>query len=196
MKDENVEKGVKRFYHEQKLSPEMMEKLMPVAKTQKAITKPRWFANKVNLAMVASFTAIFFTAIQFAYIFKPAESDLILRVAQEVALNHNKQLATEFDADNYASLSTMMHQLDFDLKAPEHLMLASYDVLGARYCSIQGQIAGQIKLKDKAGKVLTLYITKNNEALSTLHNKTQERDNVLINNWQEDSLFFSLAMPR
>jgi len=201
MKDDKLDKEVNRFYHDQKLSPEMMERLVASTNAKedkleaKKVEFSPWYASKVNVAMVASFTAILFTAVQFMYIFKPAESDLILRVAQEVALNHNKNLATEFDANNYLDLSTVMDKLDFDLKAPGNQLVASFNVLGARYCSIQGQIAGQIKLKDQAGKVLTLYITKSNDALSGLHNRTQERENLLISSWREDALFFSLATP-
>jgi len=206
MKDDKLEKEIKRFYLDQRLSPEIMErfKILSSTKAKKNITrvdgeanrKSLWFSSKVNLAIAASFTAILLTTIQFFYIFKSPESDLILRVAQEVALNHNKHLATEFDADNYLDLSVVMDKLDFDLKAPNHLAVASYKVLGARYCSIQGQIAGQIKLKDNAGKILTLYITKSNDMLSTLHHKTQERENLMISSWQEDVLFFSLATPK
>lgn len=199
MKDNKLEQEIKRYYLGHNISPETREELLELthkAKNKKKESQTRWYSSKANLAMVASFTAILFTAIQFAYIFKSPESDLILRVAQEVALNHNKHLATEFDADNYIDLSTIMDKLDFDLKAPQRISVASFDVLGARYCSIQGQIAGQIKLQDNAGEILTLYVTKSNDALATLHNRVQERDSLLINNWQEDALFFSLATPK
>ncbi len=199
MKDTKLEQEVKHYYLGQNISPETMEELLQLthkAKNKKEKPQTPWYSSKVNLAMAASFTAILFTAIQFVYIFKSSESDLILRVAQEVALNHNKNLATEFGANNYADLSMTMDKLDFDLKAPRRISMASFNVLGARYCSIQGEIAGQIKLQDNAGEILTLYVTKSNDALATLHNRVQERDSLLISNWQEDSLFFSLATPK
>jgi len=108
-------------------------------------------------------------------------------------MNHNKQLASEFISDNYSKLAATMDKLDFIIKSPEQLKDSGYQLLGARYCSIQGRIAAQINLVNQHGESMTLYVTQLNDALSVLQNKSQSHENLLISNWHENGLFYSLA---
>ena len=125
-----------------------------------------------------------------------SERDLLSRVAQEVAFNHHKQLASDFTSDSYLHLAGVMDKLDFELKAPVFPDSVDYQLLGARYCSIQGNIAAQLTLRDAQGRILTLYITQVNERLAELHNQQQLHADLLIRNWREGALFFSLASPQ
>lgn len=201
MKHDKIDECVKHFYEKQTLSPNTLARLAEPQENQHAATASEppststqgsWRSQR-QFALAASLVLVLITGIQFGYIFKPTENDLILRVSQEVELNHNKQLAAEFVSNSYSTLATAMNKLDFELTAPEHLARKGYQLLGARYCSIQGQIAAQLKLHNPQGDSMTLYITKINDELASLNNKNQLREGLLIQNWYEDGLFFSLA---
>lgn len=204
MSQDNLEKGVKEYYQQHSLSPELLSKLAAAAedgtealeKTAEQKRQNSKWQTKWHWAIAASFAAIFISVAQFAYFYNVNEQDLILRVAQEVELNHNKQLSSDFISDNYNELAASMNKLDFKVKAPQSLLGNLYQLTGARYCSIQGQIAAQIQLVDQHNQRMTLYITKANEKLAALHNKDQQMNGLTIRNWQEGELFYSLAGVR
>lgn len=113
--------------------------------------------------------------------------------AREIALNHKKQLAIEFPATDYASLRTQMSKLDFVLTAPARLPVEGLQVVGARYCSIQGHLAAQVRLQDRNGRSYTLY-QRSLHGVPTLAEEQQHLiDGVQIREWQESGLFFGLA---
>lgn len=119
-----------------------------------------------------------------------------LHAAQEVALNHKKQLAAEFHGVDYESLHLQMGKLDFVLTTPARLRESKLRLVGARYCSIQGHLAAQIKLKDDQGHEYTLYQTHLPSPTATFSASDYMVDGVRIQEWQEAGLFFALATSK
>lgn len=86
-----------------------------------------------------------------------------------------------------------MSKLDFVLTAPQQLPNTQLSVVGARYCSIQGHLAAQIKLEDSQGKHYTLY-ERSLIDTPTLPNQSEYRvDGIRVQAWREAGLFFGLA---
>ena len=116
-------------------------------------------------------------------------------IAGEISLNHLKNLSVEFAAGRYAELAGRMDKLDFRVVRPAAGGHRWLRVLGARYCSIQGQIAAQIKLEDARGRTLTLYETRFTQALESVGPGVQRRDGIRIEIWREGDVLFGLASP-
>jgi len=86
-----------------------------------------------------------------------------------------------------------MSKLDFVLTAPQQLPNTQLGVVGARYCSIQGHLAAQIKLEDSQGKHYTLY-ERSLIDTPTLPNQSEYMvDGIRVQAWREAGLFFGLA---
>lgn len=117
-------------------------------------------------------------------------------VAKEIALNHNKRLNVEFSARDYMELRKKMGKLDFPTIASVRLQRGQYQLVGGRYCSIQGQLAAQIKLKDNKGRVHTLYQTPDTNTLAGLAEGERQVDGLRISLWREAGLVFGLASPQ
>lgn len=116
------------------------------------------------------------------------------RVAQEIALNHNKNLSVEYASADLHQISARMTELDFELSPPDQLASRELVLIGARYCSIQGQIAAQLKYQDKnSGQRYTLYQTRLNTELKPLQEGKLEHEQVTIELWQDDNLLMGLA---
>ncbi|MCF6236663.1 MAG: hypothetical protein L3J70_09885 [Gammaproteobacteria bacterium] len=192
MSDDVINKNIKNHYEKQVLSPEILARMRAMTGTQSQKKHGLWQASKY-FAIAASCALVILTGVQLTNFSQTSGDELIVRVAQEVAMNHNKQLASEFISDNYSKLAATMDKLDFIIKSPEQLKDSEYQLLGARYCSIQGRIAAQINLVNQHGESMTLYVTQLNDALSVLQNKSQSHENLLISNWHENGLFYSLA---
>ena len=192
MSDDVIDKNVDHYYKKQALSPEILARMSAMTDTQSQKKQSLWQSGKY-FAIAASFALVVLMGVQLNQLLRSSGDDLIVRVAQEVALNHNKQLASEFISDNYSKLAASMEKLDFIIKPPDQLKNSGYRLLGSRYCSIQGNIAAQVKLVDPKGEPMTLYVTQLNDELASLQNQSQSHESLLISNWHENGLFYSLA---
>jgi len=203
MSSQEIKKHVKGYYQAQTLSDDKMQQLMDMANRpaeQDSTNNTSWFSvllTQQKMALVASFMVIVVSYWGFVHfeqnrIFKDNFTQI---VAQEIALNHRKQLNLDFNEIDYTNLNSLMHKLDFQVIKSNHVNLSGLEVLGARYCSIQGNIAAQIRLRDENGKVFTLYQTKLTEMLkNNPGNIIQSIDQVDVKQWQENNLFFGLAV--
>ncbi|MAE97351.1 MAG: hypothetical protein CL910_22100 [Deltaproteobacteria bacterium] len=114
-------------------------------------------------------------------------------IRHEIVLNHRKNLAVEFDAEDYLGLREQMDRLDFALLRPQRFGGGELQLLGGRYCSLQGRMAAQLKLEDEEGRVLTLYQTGFGEVFEGLPEEQRELDGIPIRIWREGDLLFGLA---
>ncbi|VAX11596.1 hypothetical protein MNBD_GAMMA26-503, partial [hydrothermal vent metagenome] len=198
MKQNHIDKAVKEHYQQQALAPEVMARMVAIADSvtqnsrqheQKAnFWRRRWWLQR-NLSLAAS-VVIALLVIPWLW---GDDDRLLVRVAQEVALNHNKQLSSEYVFDSYQELISVMSKLDFELVHPVRLQQAGYQITGSRYCSIQGGIAAQIQLRAGDGEIVTLYQTRLNSTLALLDGQHYAVDNIHVQTWQEGDVFFSFA---
>jgi RNA polymerase sigma factor (sigma-70 family) len=86
-----------------------------------------------------------------------------------------------------------LDRLDFDLE-PTAVRLAGLALVGGRYCSIQGQIAAQLKVVDPASKeILTLYVTRIDDELEQLAPLDERYEDLYMRCWRDGERFFALA---
>ena len=103
---------------------------------------------------IARYMPIFATAavliIGFLFLNRHLESNRLNRqVLAEIAMNHSKQLNVEIATTRYDILQTKLDRLDFALRPADHALQETYTLIGGRYCSIQGELAAQLKLRHR-----------------------------------------------
>ncbi|WP_299809540.1 hypothetical protein [uncultured Shewanella sp.] len=81
-------------------------------------------------------------------------SDMSIKIAVEVAKNHIKMKPLEVQTAELSQLRDYFTELDFTLVSSSRIGEAK-QMIGGRYCSIQGLTAAQIRFVDK--QPLTLY---------------------------------------
>jgi len=206
MKDKSLSHHIKDYYQAQTLGSEKLESLLAQASeyrstqseieinSQLVTIKRKWFLQR-NYAIAASVLFCLIAMYQFIYVNALSPEQIGRRVAQEIALNHNKQLAVEFVGNNLAYLRDEMKKLDFNLVASEKIAQANFTIAGGRYCSIQGQLAAQIKLIDQQGRRYTLYQTHLSDTLKSLPATEYIANGLPIQQWREQDVFFGLASP-
>ena len=87
-----------------------------------------------------------------------------------------------------------LNRLDFALLPSDPTIRGTYTLLGGRYCSVQGALAAQLKVKNKkTGDVLTLYVTRLTKPLKSIASQTTTHDNVTIRLWIDNDRLFGLA---
>jgi len=187
----DIDRSVKTYYEQAQLSEEQLQKLaamqdeVPAAQQQVA---PNQWLRRSALAVASIMLTVMLFIIN-----GQDDAGIAERVAQEVAMNHNKALAVEYSTDSYDVLSQHMDKLDFTLRAPILGLNDGLALIGGRYCSIQGELAAQIKMVDETGRIYTLYQTRSNAMLQAINNNHLSLEQVNIRLWREQGLLFALA---
>jgi anti-sigma factor RsiW len=208
MIERRLEDHLTDFYRCQELSPQKLLELRALGENRRISRKKAtvhapllWSRPRVLLhrRVAAAAFLLLLGAFYLGRIFRPASlgvltADALARsIGSEIAMNHRKQLNLEFSAGDYATLQAQMSKLDFALAPPSNPAASSLHVVGARYCSIQGQLAAQIRARDPAGTVYTLYETKLTDKLRTVAGEVKA-EGVRIRLWSEKGLFYGLAV--
>ncbi len=146
------------------------------------------------LVAVAIFTICILSTVLLAQTYFDRQE--LERVAAEIALNHVRRFDTEFEAQSIAALTPEMTQLDFAPVHPQRMKYENYELLGARYCTINDSIAVQIHLEDEQDHEYTLYEFR--EAIDVAPGKSHEYtfDEIHVTLWQEGEVVMGLAQKK
>ncbi|WDE09050.1 hypothetical protein SG34_030205 [Thalassomonas viridans] len=117
------------------------------------------------------------------------------KVVSEIAYNHNKQAAMEVKSAALSDVSNYLSKLDFSLINSERFASPEWQLLGGRYCSIQGSLAAQLRIRNtQTGKVMTLYQTKLPQYSPAIGDTHLGYDaGVKVELWSEKGLILGLA---
>lgn len=193
-----INTSIKNYYNAQRLDQTKVDVLIALAgkksfadqyqDNQRAKAASRLYSTIIGL------TAALLVAITLVITFSPDSSvDLNERVANEITMNHLKNLAVEYSSDDLEQISAAMTKLGFTLRRPSHSELEGLTLIGARYCSIQGQIAAQLKYQDQDNEIITLYQTKASPQLENLVFNDKVHNGVQIIVWREMDIVYGLA---
>jgi len=195
----DIDRSVKTYYDDKQLSEQQLQHLLALQGNEENPVNDHsaddpYRPGSLGLRFAMTFAAGLVLVVAVFLSGNWAAPDIADRVAQEVAMNHNKALRVEYQTDSYQVLSREMDKLDFDLLAPRLMVEKNFTLLGARYCSIQGQLAAQLKLADSSGRVYTLYQTRLNDAFKEIKSDFLQWDQVSIRLWGEQDILYGLAV--
>ncbi|MCG8417779.1 MAG: hypothetical protein MJE77_07530 [Proteobacteria bacterium] len=193
--------AVREFYQNVSIRPELVERLRGLAelpahpgKSERVARLERlgnWRRRAVVAGMMAAAGVAALVALRLAASPGPITADQrALLIAEEIAMNHRKRLDVEFRTPVYPELAGAMDKLDFE---PQPSRSDHYNLIGGRYCSIQGSIAAQLKLADNNGRFHTLYQTRWKPAYSGLPERRIATGDVEVQFWREADILFGLA---
>ncbi len=144
------------------------------------------------LVTVAMAAALFIVASQWISSGN-AEFEHTQRTVREVAMNHTTRLEPEFRGDTLVKLDNSMQQLPFELSLPADIH-DGYELIGSRYCSLGGELAAHVRLKNaSSGKLMSLFVTSNGAALKNVSTEQTTVEGVKVELWREGGLFFAKA---
>ena len=199
MSRETLSEQLRRYYAGQELSAETLERLTRLAAARVDARSAEtggasWLRPAARVAAaVAASVVLALAGIQLLRAPSAHGDALAAAIAAEIALNHSKNFAVEFPAQGYAELRERMEKLDFTLHPPSLPGARGLRIVGGRYCSIQGQLAAQIKLEDDAGRMVTLYETRFVREFAGLSEGDLDLQGLRIRIWRDGDLLLGLA---
>lgn len=197
MRQGNLKKIMREHIEKVSLSDDQLESLF---RSQKGKVENKRSAVQYRWIAVA---AVFFVAIgNLFYFFNSPQLALDQRIGSEVAKNHINLKPLEIQTSSIQEIRQFLTKLDFSPIESVLLKGGTKNLIGGRYCSIQGVIAAQLRLKDsKTGQVQSLYQTvydkkvfaylpelKENQKPITVYSK-----GLAVDIWVEKGLLFTLT---
>ncbi len=182
---DNLINEVKQKYNSYELSKTQLNTLLELQSSRSK-------SNLLNIKSLSATLALLMIGL-FSFYYFNNSSDNLTKIAREVIYNHKKGLPTEYLASSMADLNNKLTKLDFKIINPKHLN--DYSTVGGRYCSIQGKIAAQIKIRIN-DTFSTLYqanyldVDKSKLPFKFFENGTT----VLV--WLEQDILFAMATDK
>ena len=119
----------------------------------------------------------------------------ISSLASEIVYHHNKQMVMEVESPSLENVRAYLAKLNFPLIESERLPSTDWELVGGRYCSLQGHMAAQLRMRNKAtGKTSTLYQLLVPQNLSSLEGTFEDfEQGVKVEIWKERGLLLGVA---
>jgi len=187
-----LDQAVRAHYESQLLRAGLVDELLANEQEppgRESSPPPRFGLAQVSVAIAA---VLLVAAVAFQLLLPGSGSEVAMRVRQEVATNHLKLRSPEVMTGDLERLRREMTELDFHLIDPD-VSPTEGTLVGGRYCSIDGQLAAQLRYQNAEGRAMTLYQTRLSETLEELTPGAATVDGVTVRLWQEDGLFLALA---
>jgi len=118
------------------------------------------------------------------------------RIMAEIAYNHKQDMPVEIASNSLDDIRQYLDKLGFPIISPTALTMSNWQFLGGRYCSIDGKLAAQLKIKNLAdSNVYTLYQASMEADIGQLNNArlAEMIDGVGVSIWRENGLLLGLA---
>lgn len=113
--------------------------------------------SKVRLRSYIALVASLILIVTMSLNFYPQEPAMSWKIADEVAMNHINMKPLEIDSQRIEPIREYFTELDFSVVKSGLFSKQNYQMLGGRYCSIQGVSAAQIRYQTDSGNKVTLY---------------------------------------
>ncbi len=128
------------------------------------------------------------------FIYQPSHPE-VATISKDIAYNHNSQLQMEVLSPELQTVQGRLNRLGFQLVSSSKLEKGKWQLIGGRYCNINGKIAAQMKIRNSESKAIyTFYQAKvPNEFINQLNDKETAIDGVNVKLWREKGLLMGLA---
>ena len=178
-------------YRGVELSSQQLEELADQGH-QNALSN-RWLSpgEKAGISWVAA--ALLLLTISFRIHGYGTNSERTSRTLQEAAMNHSTRLELEFKSNSIVEIDQHMSQLPFNVQLPSEFK-EQYSVLGARYCTINGELAAHVKfINPETEQQVSLFMTRSVDDLRAIKDTSEQVDGVSVSLWNESGLFYAMA---
>ncbi|MFW5432175.1 MAG: hypothetical protein ACKE5Q_05260 [Methylophilaceae bacterium] len=134
-------------------------------------------------------------------LFTNLSNDVQQRIAYEVLTNHLHVKPLDVSTNSMSTVQAYMDRLNFNPTLSKNLPAKQAKLIGARYCTLQGVIAAQIKLKLPSGEIMTYYEAAYDPKRFGKLPKAEDnekpllitKDNFTMRMWQESNLVMVTA---
>lgn len=182
--NDKLKNQLSNHYQQKQLSEQQIEALQAIS-----ASSPRSPHYRIYGAVAAC------TVLAFVGFFYQPSQPHVTTISKDIAYNHNSQMQMEILSPELRTVQGRLNKLGFQLVSSSKFEKGKWQLIGGRYCNINGKIAAQMKLRNSESKAIyTFYQAKvPNEFTSTLNDNETAIDGVKVKLWREKGLLMGLA---
>lgn len=179
----NLKRQLKRHYAKQQLNERQLDQLLHLKTTNHPKRK----------TLISSVAACLFVA-GCIYLYDMSTHDYSV-ISKDIAYNHNSKLQMEVVSTQLHTVQGHLSKLGFKLVNSTKIQRDNLQLIGGRYCNINGKIAAQMQLRhNKTQAIYTFYQAKvGKDFIDNLNSDEMAIDGVKIKLWREKGLLMGLA---
>jgi len=185
-----IKEATKKYYEQFSLSENQLNSLESrVKNTKKEIN----YARGQKLAtLAASIVGVFFLGF---LVYQNNTLTIKEQLIEEIAYNHKKNLNPEIISSSFKQVRQYFSKLDFVPVNSKTLPTAEWELIGGRYCSLQNELAVQLRLRDKkSDNVYTWYqLSNKNNLIHISETYDVFKDGMRVQIWEENGIIHGLA---
>lgn len=198
MEPRKIDEQIREYYQGQRLPEHARARLVAMIGAGKPPARGDvwwWLRTAVAASFILIITSVALWLTVFREPLSPSPRQLASAVARRAAWGHNEKQELEFRVRECAELQAKMKSLDFTPVEPAMVKEMNMQLVGARYTTIEGEIAAQMLFVDSKGVPCTLYEVRPVDRLARLPISEHQVDGVRVNVWREKGLLMVLARP-
>ena len=123
-------------------------------------TRKRLSFKQYTVGMLSA-CALFIAVVMVTFYANPRQNPLVLAIANEVVENHLKLKPLDIQTNSFTDIRGFFTLVDFAPRTSTTLAnqfsISTQDLLGGRYCSIQGTTAAQLRFQPDDHRLNTFY---------------------------------------
>lgn len=191
--ESEFDQKIREVFLAESLSATAVQTILARGKKAKELHDRAWWKPWLPVAVAAVFVMLISFEIGKHYDI----SEFATKVAGEIAMRHNGTRPWDIPADSFDAVQNGMKDLTFSVSPHvKQGLLSAYEVLGARYCFLEGQQGVHIRVRNRSTGVLcSIYVASLDGPLKEL--KSSDREVHLAANdvrlWEDDQRLFALV---
>ncbi len=190
MEDKELDKKISGHFMSQKLPAENVQRILDQVQTSKKVV---WWHYWAPVAAAAAIVMVFSFQMARSY----EDGEFYFDVAGEIAMRHNSFTDFEVEAASHEGVQAGLKDLAFSVTPlMKQKILSAYEVIGARYCQLEGQQAAHMQVRHRTtGALCTLYVASLNGPLKALKNIDQnvKLETHHVSLWEDSDRLFALV---
>lgn len=193
MGDDQLDQRIRDCFAAESLPAISVQSILEKGKKAKELHDRAWWRPWLPVAAAAAFVMLASFQIGKHY----DVSRFATKVAGEVAMRHNGARPFDIEASSFDGVQNGLHELAFSVTPHvKQGLLSAYEVVGARYCFLEGQQGVHMRVRNRTTGVLcSLYVASLNGPLREL--KESDREVHLAANdvtlWEDSDRLFALV---
>ncbi|MBC2607027.1 hypothetical protein [Pelagicoccus albus] len=191
--DEQLDQCIRDCFLSECLSAASVDSILAQGKKEKEVHDRPWWRPWMPVAAAAVFVMLASFEIGRRY----DVSQFAQKVAGEIVMRHNGANPFDVETSSFDGVQNGLKDLAFSVTPHvKHGLLSAYEVVGARYCFLEGQQGVHMRVRNRAtGALCSLYVASLNGPLKEL--KSSDREVHLAANdvtlWEDSDRLFALV---
>tara|TARA_R110002096_G_scaffold4501_22_gene21192 strand:- start:2211 stop:2795 length:585 start_codon:yes stop_codon:yes gene_type:complete len=186
-----LEDQIREYYQSQSLSEDSLKRIETALEEVRPETRRRTSRFQRPAMIAAAAVLVLGVFVGGAQIRKEMDTR---RVVVEIAQSHRKALKPEFQISAIPELQAVMDRLDFSLLPVADTLSERFEISGARYCSVGGQLAAQLRVRERKNQTpATLYVASLTPKLNRTRPCATCLGDVTVELWDDGARYYGLA---